>query len=112
MDYILGWMLKIATVAIILSLIVKLFLISINKDKMKAFEDTLSKNKSNLIIWFFPAVFCLFALSMTIGMYSDDLISNDKPIQIKKFDNTDKPLEGVEKRLACSLPGAKDKCDQ
>ena len=85
---------------------------------MKELEDTVSENKSNLIIWFFPAVFALFALSMTIGMYSDNLISNDKPIQIKKFDNTDKPdsadksLEGVEKRLACSLPGAKDKCDQ
>ena len=110
MDYILGWMIKIIAIIIPLALIIKITLISLNKDKMKAFEDTLSKNKSTVIIWFFPAMFSLVAVAMAVGMYSDELIDNGSTAQIKESDNAS-ALDDVEQRLTCSLPFTKDKCD-
>lgn len=111
MDYLLGWTLKGVVIAIILGCIIKLMVISLNDKKSKEFGDKLSKNKSAIIIWFFPAAFSLMAVAMVIGMYSDDLIRSSDTSNVKKTDN-EGTIDGVEQKLVCSLPLSKDKCDQ
>lgn len=111
MDYLLGWTLKGATIAIILGFIIKLMAISLNEKKSKEFGDKLTKHKSAIIIWFFPAAFSLMAVAMVIGMYSDDLIRSSDTANVENTDNKGK-IDDFDQKLACSLPLSKDKCDQ
>jgi hypothetical protein len=98
MGYLLGWTLKGVVVAIILGLIIKLVAISLNKKKSKEFGDNLSKNKSAIIIWFFPVVFSLMAVAMVVGMYSDNLIRDNHrdTANVKKFGGNAGTIDGVE----------------
>lgn len=111
MDYLLGFIIKAVAVIIPLGFIIKLTLISLNKNKAKALEDKILKNKSVIIIWFFPVMFSLLAMGMVAGMYSDDLMRDKDTAKTLEFDNTG-TIDGVEQRLVCSLPLSKHKCDQ
>ena len=111
----LGWGIKIMFALIAIGGIGKLVLISVNKHKMKNLEDKISKHKSGLIIFFFPALFVAFTVAMSLSFYADGLIEGADRQAEREAPKVDEGevdnLERVQQELSCSLLFSSSSCD-
>lgn len=116
MNYYLGIAIKLVPILIGSIFILKMILMSKDKQRMKELDKKLTPSaKFKMVVFFVPALLLAATIAIAIGDYSDSLIDDSELVDQKQDKEKKSGLQDVEQQLSCSPIGALtpfSKCDK